>query len=79
MKDSLINPNQVCYNRLDFWDNPLRNDKLFMEVTENLNVPLKFKGTKYIFKSMVPMKEELNTCPHFEKTAPNHGSPTRLI
>jgi hypothetical protein len=78
MKHSLINPNQVRFNGLDFWDNPLRDDELFMEITEELRVPLRFKGTKCVFKSRVPTKEELDTCPHFEITSPHPWEPNEV-
>ena len=78
MKHSLINPNQVRYKGLDFWDNPLRDNNLFMEVTKILNVPLKFKGKKCIFESRVPTKEELDTCPHFEMTSSQPWEPNEI-
>ena len=49
MKYSLINPNQISFNGLDFCDNPMRDDKLLVEMDEDVFIPLRCKGTKLQF------------------------------
>ena len=44
MKHSLINPNQIRWNGLHFQDNP--TDDLFIEMGEDLTIPLRYEGTK---------------------------------
>ena len=78
MKHSLINPNQIRFNGLDFWDNPLRDDELYMELDDDLRIPLQFKGTKCVFTSRVPTKEELNTCIHYHITSSDTWEPTDI-
>ena len=48
MKHSLINPNQIRFNGLDFCDNPMRDENLCIEIDEGLFIDLVaiyFKGT----------------------------------
>ena len=53
MKHSLINPNHIRSNGLDFLDNPMCNHEVYVEI-EFLNVPLRFKGTKFMLIYRVP-------------------------
>ena len=62
MKRGLINPNQIHHCGLDFFDNPMRDDELYMEIDDSLHILLRSKGTKCIFDSLVPMTQELNNC-----------------
>ena len=57
MKHSLINPNQIRWNGLQFQDNPT-NDT-FIEMEEDLTIPLNYVGTKCVFDSRAPTKQEL--------------------
>ena len=68
MKHSLINPNQICFNGLDFCDNPMRDD-------ENLFIALNCKGTKLQFFTRVPTKNELHACQRFDMTSKNEWNP----
>ena len=69
MKHSLTNPNQVQFNVLDFFDNHIRKDEMYIEMDDDLNVPMQFKGTKCILLSCAPTRAELDMCRHFEITS----------
>ena len=72
MNHSLINPNQVRYNNLEFWDNPLdKRQALRINSPGELNIPLKHKVTSLSLKSRVPIKDELSLCHQVEMTSPN--------
>ena len=66
MKHSLIKTNHICSNGLEFYDNPARDEDFYVELDDNLNIPLQFKGTKCTFISRVPTLHELETCQHFD-------------
>ena len=40
MKHSLINPNQIRSNVLVFYDNPARYEEFYVELDDNLKIPL---------------------------------------
>ena len=46
MKQSLINPNQIRSNGIDFLDNPMRDHEVYVEVYEYLIFHLQCKETK---------------------------------
>ena len=75
MRHSLINPNQVRHSGLDFYDNPARDDKLFMELDDGLHLSLRYKGTKCVFSSRVPTHSELSNCVHYEMTSKDEWDP----
>ena len=75
MRHSLINPNQVRHSGLDFYDNPARDDELFVELDDGLNLPLRYKGTKCVFSSRVPTHAELSSCVHYEMTSRDEWDP----
>ena len=64
MKHSLINPNQVCFRRLNSFDNTVCDEELYIGVYDETKFPLQFKGTKCVFKSRVPTRSNLESCPH---------------
>ena len=67
---SLINPNQVRHNHIDYWDNPFDPlHELSIVVDGDLSIPLHFHGTKLTFNSRVPTKGELDTCRQIEMTS----------
>ena len=75
LKHSLINPNQVRHNLVGFWDNPYdENHNLCIE-TKELDIPLRFIGTKLIFKSRVPTMQELANCTHIDMTSSHDWNP----
>ena len=70
LSHSLINPNQVRHNGVDFWDNPYdRDHDLSIEPDEGPIIPLIYSGTKLNFHTRVPTNEELSTCQHIEMTS----------
>ena len=71
MKHSRINPNHIRFNGLDLFENPIRDDELYVEMDDELNAPLKFKGTNFIFLSRSPTRAELDTCQRFDMTINN--------
>ena len=75
MNHSLINPNQIRFNGLDFFDNMIRDDELYIEMNDELNIPVQFKGTKCIFLSLVPTHAELEMCQHFYMKSNNKWNP----
>ena len=75
MKHSLINPNQIRFNGLDFADNPMRDENLHVEMDKNLFIALLCKGTKLQFTLRVPTKIELHTYQRFEMTSDNEWNP----
>ena len=75
MKHSLINLNQIRHCGLDFFDNPMRDDELYMVIDDELHVPLRFKGMKCIFDSRVPMVQELSSCEQFNVTSNEEWNP----
>lgn len=79
MDHSLLNPNQIRFHGLDFFDNPTRDEKLCMQIDDDLFVPLIFKGTKCSFVSCVPTKSELDNCPHLHVTSSKEWEPTALL
>lgn len=79
LNHSLINPNQLRHNGVEFWDNPfdpLR--KLEIHVDRGPTIPLKFQGTKLIFSSRAPTDNELSTCEHVEMTSIHQWDPTTV-
>ena len=70
LKHSLINPNQLRHNGIDFWDNPYdRNNGLSISIDRGPTLPMKYEGTKLIFETHVPSNDELNNCTHIEMTS----------
>ena len=65
---SLINLNQVRFHWIDFFDNPVCTEELYIEVDDKTSTPLQFKGTKCVFKSRVLTRRELDSCPQYDTT-----------
>ena len=40
MNNSLINPNHIRFDGLDFFENPILDDELYIEMYDELNVPV---------------------------------------
>ena len=76
MKHSLINPNQIRWNGLQFRDNP--TDDIFIEMGEDLTIPLSYVGTKCVFNSRAPTEQELIYCKHYEMTSNNEWDPEHV-
>ena len=75
MKHSLINSNHIWFNVLDFFDNPIHDDELYIKIDNELNVPVQFKATKCIFMSRMPTRAELDTWQHFDMKSHNEWNP----
>ena len=58
--------NQVRFHGLDFFDNPVWNEELYIEVDDETEIPLQFKGDKFVFKSRVLTCRDLDYCPHYD-------------
>ena len=69
MKYRFINTNNICYNGLDFYENPARDDKFYVEIDDDLKIPFQLKGTKCTFLLHVPTRQELETCQNFDMTS----------
>ena len=65
MKHSLINPNHIHFNSLEFYDNPAKDEDFYFELDDDLKIPLPFKGNKCTFLSRVPTLQEIETCEIF--------------
>ena len=78
MDHSLINPNQVRFHGLDFYDNPVRDKHLYLQADEDINISLRFEGTKCLFSSRTPTQKELNECPHLHITSTNEWEPSSV-
>ena len=66
MQHSLINPNQVQFHGLDFFDNPVRDNELCIKVDDKTLIPLKSKGPNCVFESRVPTRRELESCTNYD-------------
>ena len=78
MKHSLVNPNQIRFNGLELFNNPIRDDEMYIEMDDELNIPVQFKGTKCIFLSLVPTQTELDTFRHFYIMIHNEWNPDSI-
>lgn len=76
---SLINPNQIRYNGIDFWDNPYDcHHNTCIEVHDGPTIPLTLDGTKIAFTSRTPTTDELNSCIHINMTSDEPWNPTTV-
>ena len=77
--NTLINPNQVRDNGIEFWDNPFdkRQDTAII-TPDGLVIPMTFEGTRLSFKSRVPTREELSHCPRIEMTSKSPWEPSEV-
>ena len=60
--DSFINTNHIKFNVLELFDNMIRENDLYIEMDDELNVAMQFKGTKCILLSNAPTRAELDMC-----------------
>lgn len=67
---SLNNPNQVRHNGINFNDNPYDKAKgLGIDISDELRIEMHSCGTKVIFETRVPTKDELLDCQHVMMTS----------
>lgn len=77
---SLINPNQVRMNGVDFWDNPFDPyHRLSIEVEGGPFIPMHYVGTKLQFTTRVPTDAELNDCHHIDMTSKQPWEPQQVV
>ena len=55
MNQILINPNHIHFNDLDYYYNPARDEEFYVELDDDLEILLQFKGNKCTFLSRVPI------------------------
>lgn len=80
LNHTLINPNQVRMNGVDYWDNPFNTRKgLCIETSCGLHIPLRMRGTKISFDTHLPSKHKLNNCPHINMTSVCKWDPGNVI
>ena len=72
MKHRLINADKIRSNFLEFYYNPDRDEDIYVELDDNPNVPLQFKGTNCTFLLCVSTWQELETFQYFDMTS-DHG------
>ena len=77
---SLIYPNQIRHNGIDFWDNPFDKAKnVAIDIDRGTMIPLKFIGTKLIFSSRAPTPQELAECQHIDMTSTHQWDPASVL
>ena len=74
---SLLNPNQIRYNGVGFWDNPYDQDHpLGIEIYDmDMEIPMVYNGTKLVFKTSTPTEYELNVLPRVVLTSDSPWNP----
>ena len=79
LSHSLLNPNQLRHNGIDYHDNPYDKDhQLCIDIDQGPLVPLKTQGTKIFFNSRVPTMDELGQCEHIELTSVLPWNPSNI-
>ena len=81
MYHSLINPNQIRAYGIPLWDNAYdlsRNGELSIELDEAVKVQMKTQGTKIIFESRAPTKQELKGCTKIYLTSKKEWNPQKV-
>ena len=78
MRHSLINPNQIRFNGLEFYDNPDRDEDFNVELDDDLKIPLRFKEIKCTFILHVPTRRELETFHNFDMTSDHKWEPQSI-
>ena len=78
---SLINPNQIRAYGIPLWDNAYDqsiNGDLSIELDEAVRVQMKTHGTKIIFESRAPTKQELQECTKIQLTSKKEWNPRKF-
>ena len=63
---------------MEFYDNPARDEDFYVELDDNLRIPLQFKGTKCTFLSRVLTRQELETRQNFDMTSDHEWDPQSI-
>ena len=69
MNHRLITPNHIRFNGLKFYDKPARDEEFYVELDDDLNITLQFKGTKCTFIWSVTTQREIETCQNFDMSS----------
>jgi len=79
MDHSLFNPNQLRKYGVPVWDNPFDKERPFsIQVSDEVDIPLRTNGTKIYFKSRVPTDKELERCPKVQVTSDRYWNPSEV-
>ena len=81
MDHSLVNPNQIRAYGIPLWENAYdqsRNGELSIELNEAVRVQMKTQGTKIIFDSRAPTKQELQECTKSHLTSKKECNPHKV-
>ena len=81
MDHSLINPNQIRDYGIPLWDNAYdksRNGELSIELEEAIKIRMRSQGTKILFESRAPSKEELEQCTKIQLTSKKEWNPHQV-
>ena len=81
MDHSFINPNQIRAYGIPLWDNAYyqsRNGELSIELDEAVKVQMKNQGTKILFESRAPTKQELQECTNIHLTRKKEWNPHKV-
>ena len=69
LNHSLINPNQLHHNGVNFYDNPWDSlHDLSIQIDRGPTIPLMYEGMKLILATHVSTQDELDNCTHIEMT-----------
>ena len=81
MDHYLINPNQIKAYGIPLWDNAYDqsiNGELSIQLDEAVRVKMKTQGTKIIFESRAPTKQELQECTKIHLTSKKEWNPHKV-
>ena len=81
MDHSLINPNQIRDYGIPLWDNAYdktRNGELSIELDKSVKVRIRSQGTKILFESRAPTREELQGCTKIQLTSKKEWNPHQV-
>jgi hypothetical protein len=78
LQHSLINPNQIRYNRGRVQDDPTRHDEPFGITTDQLYIPFQIDGTTVYFDTRAPTLHEMENLPYAVLTSEERWDPSRV-
>ena len=79
LNHSLINPNQIRHNGIDYWDNPYDGQRgLNIDIDRGPIIEMALDGTKVSFSSRAPTRHELDTCEYIEMTSNLNWDPQNV-
>jgi hypothetical protein len=78
---SLINPNQICHNGFEVFDNPSKTDQAWqmgIVLDEHNCIPFLSTGTTIYFRTHYPSNYEMETLPHIVLTSDMPWEPSEI-